>query len=495
MYEEDLKADISSVVDFINIKSLPEMISVFLHDNGCKKYSNLRKFYSGMLDSFGEDIKNSYLNRILKYLSSDKPSDIALIDGINNGVYDKELLDFTNKLVKEINKIENYESLYELLNKKINFVFFSSDDEFIAVKDYHNNKDYVSFVFNLFKHSFRTYQKSLPAIMGRSLYTQSRTMYSGLSGHIRFLNASSSIGNDDATLELYSILFYKDHDTAVRIITRSKDNEAVLWSVAFNLENNFLNEETVQIVKNRFNYIYNMKDEFIDKITVTDKAKKTLNEESLLFAYRMYYYCYNEYHFTKSGNSLGKLLIFGAVSYDNDKEKSIALGKDFLKKEIKLGNINAITNLAVFLYDNPSDKDYDYKKIKKWFEISASFGDMEGNYYYGRMLYDEGKYDRSFKYLLYASERKCPEAMELLGEYYELKDDVDNAIKYYKMAIMNKYYDAAYKVALLYFNLKNIQTESCEVLEEMGIDYLKKYYNLFSDCVKQKAELLIEKKF
>ena len=57
MIEDNLNADISTVVDLINIKNLPEIISDYLHSKGISKYNNLRKFYSSLLDDFGEDIK------------------------------------------------------------------------------------------------------------------------------------------------------------------------------------------------------------------------------------------------------------------------------------------------------------------------------------------------------------------------------------------------------------------------------------------------------
>ena len=495
MIDENLNADISSVVDLINIKNLPEMISDYLHSKESKKFGNLRKFYSSMLDCFSEDIKESYLNRILKYLSSENPSNIYLIDYINEGIYDKELKTFVEKLVKEINLNEDSYTIYELINKKMNFAFFDSDTQFCTIKDYHNDKNYHDFMFSLIKHAFKNYQKTLPAIMAKSLYVQSQTMIFGSSGHIRYLNASSTLGNDEATMTLFGILFSNDYNLSTKILTRAKDNEVVLWSVAFNLENNYLNKETIELMKTRFKYVFNDNNDFIDKISVTEIGKKYSLESSLLLGVQMHYYTYNKFNFTKSGNSLGKLLIFDIISYDNNREKSIEMGKQFLSNEIKRGNINAITNLAVYMFENKNDKDYDYKKIKKSFETSASFCDLQGNYYYGRILFEEGKYEAAYKHLLYASNNNSKQAMKLLGEYYELKNDVDNAISCYKKAILNNNFDAAYNLALLYFNLTEIQKDNTLILNELGADYIKKYYNLFSDEIKKKAAILLDKKF
>ena len=118
MIKDNLNVDISNIIDLINIKNLPEMICGYLHSKDKKSYGNLRKFYSKMFEYFSEDIKNSYLNRILKYLSSDTPSDIYFIDDINDGIFDKELKEFCDDLVDTINKYEDSAALYENLNRK-----------------------------------------------------------------------------------------------------------------------------------------------------------------------------------------------------------------------------------------------------------------------------------------------------------------------------------------------------------------------------------------
>ena len=151
--------------------------------------------------------------------------------------------------------------------------------------------------------------------------------------------------------------------------------------------------------------------------------------------------------------------------------------------------------MAVYLYNDPNDCDYDYKKIKKWFEISASFGDVEGNYHYGRMLYDEGKYERAYKFILYAAERNEKRALALLGDYFKLKDDYNNASKYYKQAITCNNFNAAYQLAIMYLEIKTDDPKEKTLYRNMADEYLEKYYNLFSDEIKDKAKPLLGKKF
>ena len=80
---------INTIIDEINLKNMPEVITDFFRKNGEKKFNNLRNFYDNLLKYVSEDIRDSYLNRILKYLSSEKESNIGIIDDLsidfNNG--------------------------------------------------------------------------------------------------------------------------------------------------------------------------------------------------------------------------------------------------------------------------------------------------------------------------------------------------------------------------------------------------------------------------
>ena len=58
-------------LDIYNIKSYPELIINYLKSNNIdSNISNLRSFYSSLLNCISTSIKDSYLNRILKNLSS-----------------------------------------------------------------------------------------------------------------------------------------------------------------------------------------------------------------------------------------------------------------------------------------------------------------------------------------------------------------------------------------------------------------------------------------
>ena len=57
------------LIDYINIKNLPELIISFLKDNNINSnLNNIRGIYSIILGNISEDVKESYLNKIQKYL-------------------------------------------------------------------------------------------------------------------------------------------------------------------------------------------------------------------------------------------------------------------------------------------------------------------------------------------------------------------------------------------------------------------------------------------
>ena len=84
------------IIDKINIKTLPEIISTYMRENNSKKYNNARAFYNTLLTYLDENLIDSYLNRILKYLSSDEESTIHIFEDINDGIFDENLRKFIN---------------------------------------------------------------------------------------------------------------------------------------------------------------------------------------------------------------------------------------------------------------------------------------------------------------------------------------------------------------------------------------------------------------
>ena len=201
---------INTIVDEINLKNMPEIIIEFFRNNGEKKFNNLRSFYDNLLKFVSEDIRDSYLNRILKYLSSSSPILINIIEDFKLDVYDKELQDFSNYLVEEINKYEGYKDLYESLNRKVNYIFYEKDN-YLNIKESHNEENYKAFIFLLLKHTFYAYQINIPGIVSTRLYEEAITMIYDSETRKRMMKASADLGNVDASV-LHACHILKNHN-------------------------------------------------------------------------------------------------------------------------------------------------------------------------------------------------------------------------------------------------------------------------------------------
>ena len=195
---------INTIIDEINLKNMPEVITDFFRKNGEKKFNNLRNFYDNLLKYVSEDIRDSYLNRILKYLSSSSSN---------------LLQDFSKYLVDEINKYDNYKDLYESLNRKVNYIFYDKDD-YLNIKESHNKEDYKTFIFLLLKHTFKTYQINIPGIVSTRLYEESITMVYDSETRKRMMSASANLGNIDASV-LHACHLLKEHNLEISLLSYS----------------------------------------------------------------------------------------------------------------------------------------------------------------------------------------------------------------------------------------------------------------------------------
>ena len=201
---------INTIIDEINLKNFPEIIIEYFRKNGEKRFNNLRSFYDILLKSINEDVRDSYLNRILKYLSSSTPILINIIEDFKIDIYNEELLKFSEFLTEEINRFEDYESLYETINRKINYIFYEKED-YLNIKEAHNKKDYVNFIFLVLKHTFNTYQTNTPGIVSTRMYEEAMTLVYDSETRKRMMKASADLGNLDASI-LHACHILKNND-------------------------------------------------------------------------------------------------------------------------------------------------------------------------------------------------------------------------------------------------------------------------------------------
>ena len=476
--------NIDYIIDKINIKTLPEIISTYMRDNNSKKYNNSRAFYNILLSYLDDNLVDSYLNRILKYLSSEEESTIHVFEDINEGLFDDNLNKFCVDLCSEINKYDCNKKLYEKLNSSTNRIYFEYE-EFVNVKNAHNDEEYEKFMFYLLKHAFQKYKVNTPNITAKRICSEALVLDYNSSERNNLIRLSSELGNIEATL-LYADNIYKENSNdAAELYLRCKSSPEALWKIANSIENKTLNSETIVKIKQSLkNVIIDSK--IISDISVTD----TSNNKNLLLAVRIYDYCAKKYKFTKAMCRLGELLIDGKISYKNSEEKTNELAKDYLNKAIKLGNIDSVTIMAIYYSTHKNNPDYDKFLENMYLEMSVKYGNPIGCRYYGKLLFEKGNVDEAVKYYKKASESNEPISCFHLGKYYEMCNNFSESIKYYKKAIFLKQYYVVLDLASLYYYLSSIEKK--ELYKDMAKSLVKYYYKYLNEEEKDKCKEFLE---
>ncbi len=469
------------VTDKINIKNLPEEIALYMQENNSQKYTNLRSFYKELLKYINEDLVDSYLNRILKYLSSDKESSIYILDDFASDIYDDKLKGFCDQLCAEINKYKNSTHLYEKINQSLNRMFFDYED-FVRVKNAHNECDYSYFMFNLLKHSFANYKMSVPNITAKRVYDMAMTLDDENKKH-HLIKLSSDLGNYDASLLYSSYIYNENPDEAIDLYLKFKSYPVAIWKIAKAIEEKKLNQQTILSIKK------NLKSFLIDNsLTKNIKIVNEKENKNLKLAFQIYDYCAENYNFNKAMKSIGQLFIDGKVIYKN-KEESLKLGKEYFIGAIKLGDIDSVLSMALYYHNNKNSKDYDEFLENKYFEISAKYGDFTACNYYGELLLKEGKNELAFEYFQKSADGNNSKACKHLGHYYELNNDYPNAINYYKKALQLNDYSVVINLANLYYLLTNIYND--KVYEGLAKNIVLTYYDFLSDKEKKQCEIFL----
>lgn len=470
------------VTDKINIKNLPEEIALYMQENNSQKYINLRSFYKELLKYINEDLVDSYLNRILKYLSSDKESSIYILDDFASDIYDEKLEGFCKQLCDEINKYKNNTQLYEKLNQSLNRMFFDYED-FVKVKNAHNECDYSNFMLYLLKHSFANYKINVPNITAKRIYNIAMTLEDENKKY-HLIKLSSDLGNYDASLLYSSYIYNEKPDEAINLYLKFKSYPVAIWKIAKAIEEKKLNQQTILSIKKNF------KNFLIDNsLTKNIKIVNEKENKNLKLAFQIYDYCAENYNFNKAMKSIGQLLIDGKVIYKN-KEESLKLGKEYFIRAIKLGDIDSVLSMALYYHNNKNSNDYDEFLENKYFEISAKYGDFNACNYYGELLIKEGKNELAFEYFQKSADGNNSKACKHLGQYYELNNDYPNAINYYKKALQLNDYSVVINLANLYYLLTNIYND--KVYEGLAKNIVHTYYDFLSEKEKKQCEIFLD---
>ena len=479
-------------LDTYNIKTFPENIINYLKNyNVENRINNLRGFYTALLNSISFDIKESYLNRILKYLSSKEESNILLLDDISNGIYKKELSIFFDNLHLMISKTPNFKCFYSKLIEKCSFIYFNNE-ELEKINKAYNDSKYSELLYLLFLHAASNYKTNTPKIVSERLLNEFFCLFSTTKLRNALIKASADLGNETACA-IYGTMLHPDFKKRLDYYLKGKNSPLSLWGVAFVIEQFKLSKERLQEINVELKNILIEGSKYINDVVANDEDP--FHQECLMTSLKIYYYLANEKNFSKAYCSVGKFFLEEKVSIVKnnkiDKQISFKIGLDYSFRAIKLGNINAMQNVGKYYYVNEPNTDVKYKELV---QIAANAQEAESNEYMAKILIDENKIDKVEKYLKFLSEENNGEALYRLGKIYESKMEIDDAIKYYEDAIKNNYYAASIELAKIYFEKymkedANLNTTGYILL---AINILEKNYNEYSAVEKKEADFLLK---
>ena len=487
----------NELLDVINIKTFPETIIDYLKSKNIDtKVKNLRSFYSILLLSINEDVKDSYLNRILKYLPAKEESEILILSDISEGIYKKELIDFFSNIHQDIRKSTNYVLFYKKLTELCKVIYFEKD-EADQIRKAFDDEEYVDVLYLLFIHACKNYKTNTPDILALRLLKDSFSILDWKDARYTLLKMSADLGNETAC-QLYAN-YITDYHKQASYFLKGKASPQNLWELAYVIEHYNINNEIYNEVKKELKDIIIKGESFLEVPITVMCTTDTFEMDCILLSLNIYLYLANVKKLSKAYNSVGKFFLFNKVNVVDktgniDKKKNEELGLDFLWKAIRLSNINAIQNLTTYYYENKIKTDFDLKELLK---IGANAKDIASSVYLFRILLDENKPTEAEEYLKFIANTNDDaniEAQYKLAKIYENKLQLDDAIKYYEKAINNDYYLASYDLAKLYFN--KAMTEMLSDNKKKGyllmsINLLESYFEQYDIKIKKEAKTLL----
>ena len=483
------------LIDYINIKNLPELIISFLKDNDINSnLNNIRGIYSIILGNISEDVKESYLNKIQKYLSANEPCQILIFDDINDNIYDKELKNACIEITKNINKSTNNIELYQNLLSKCYFIHFKQE-ELDDINNIFEKQDYEEFIFRLFKHAISNYKISTPKILAKRIYDDAMTLSKDTTIRKNLFKIAADLGNSYAALNYATTIYNEDLNERLTYFLKCKDLDVSLWKIGYIIEKCNLTKQQFEEIQFELKDIINFSKDYQECQNISPaRAKNDFEKECVIVAFKIYYYLAVKKNFSKGYNSLGKFLINNIIAYVNndnliDEVKTKEKGIDYLKKGVSLSNLHAMENLAIYYNKNNLNQDL----IKPLLLIGAENEDLISCVELSKILMKEGKIDESINYLKSASYQKSPYAQHNLAKIYENNFDYENAKYWYKEAIKNGSYNSSVNLAQIYF--KEYMDNDTSIKKSYllyAINTLENYNNLLDEKHKEIASNLLK---
>lgn len=453
--------------------------------------------------------------------------------------------DLENSIKKADNKGENISGIMFLDNLKneVDPIYFTVE-EYQTLKCSYDPSENVNiscnFIGNLFIHALKCVAYNLPYFVSRRMFHEALTLSVGNPMRIKLLKCAADNQNGYAAL-MYANAIYKENKSLdyfliaggfkddINKFTTGKPRHLssqsnALWEIGFMLETHELPESQIDYLDryididgliNQQIRSYDMHNVDLTNIYMFDGYKilqqdifKLLhytNNRSVEYALKLYIYItMTDLTFPKAFNSIGKIILgdyldpkadFPSLPIDKERFK---VAKNYLEIAIRLGNTNAMVNLAVYYYrkskyDKANATKIELDEMRKYFEKAAALDESEAQHCLGEILLAENKFDEACMLLKTAADKNDSHACHSIGKAYISAMKSAAGEKYLEKAISLRCYDAAYDLAWLYLVEKTTKTPNSQaVYKQYGLRLLQDNYPNMSDEYKAKSRNLLK---
>ena len=525
-----------SLYDRVNLYEIPELISRFAKLEKNNSINTREKVINVLLGQINLPFKGDYITKLLtfikKYASAETPKfsdemeyiieSLTANSNINEVV--SSFYSGCKRLVICIDIQSNSNKVYETMLSYCNFINSDGDLPTNDAINMNSIKAKTEFLYEIFKHAIINYRISMPKFYCYRMYNEALTLSPGSEMQIKLYKTVVDICKEsqqkseiacNAAIQYANLIYDSDYIEAYNyFLFATSKLPSAYWEIAFLIEQHHLPKRIVVEFNSYLDISF--RDELssvniVDQssIAVSDFKKTTYcpldydrqdEEFNCLVSFKAYWIIANKYMFTKALNSIGKHLLtkkVGICKYQHNhvfvqEEASVEEAKQYLKKAMRLGNTNAMVNLANYYFGIYKKDLLNEQDQEKMIQLLATAADdfsepkacsLLGDYYYmnNNLIIASSFYKKSISHT-----DKDGYNYFMLGRISDIHCDKIQALNYYSEALSRGHFDAAYYTAIIWVN-ESFDTYDLSLKRYKAKEHIEKYLSLFSTEIKFKA--------
>lgn len=420
-------------------------------------------------------------------------------------------------LAKKINQYDCAATIYEIMYENCNIVnlgdrYKAVDTEYKKMqKDTDENGRLITtsnFLGELFAHAVKTFDTNSPNLYCERLYQESMTLTESteMRKHILKEIVATSPTNTYTSCEAaiqYANLVYEDAVRESYEYFKRASNllTAAFWEIGMMIERGKLDKNLKEDFKTYMRKTHNDSGGWENisirehgKIVIYQDGESALNfqvpsyslqhkrradEEinNIALSFKIYWYVANEKGFSKGWNSVGKYLlkrnvVITGAQRKEDELKTKKEMKEYFRKAMNLGNINAMVNLASVYFEEYKEgtlADTHKEIMLTLLKNGADYFKEKSACYLLAQYYwtdETDKNDNLAKKYFEEADRlnlQDAELYRILGDIYAKTGESNKSISYYEKAIAKGNYESALHLMNVYFSLAADEDDNREV--------------------------------